>query len=584
MTKLILGDCKDSLKKFPDNYFHSVVCDPPYGLEFMGKEWDRLTAPTGGATFTQDGMGKGFKALPSYSGSPNPICRNCKGSQRGNDRKGFKRCRCDNPDFPNLKIKQAKAMQEWHLAWVTEVLRVLRPGGILLAFGGSRTSHRLACAIEDAGFEIRDSIIWMYGSGFPKSLNVGKAIDKAAGAKREVVGRRTDGRYAYGFEGTANRPTGAQADTVDAKRIGGFVSDKAIITAPATDDAATWDGWGTALKPAHEPIVMARKPLSESTVAKNVLRWGTGALNIDASRISPTGERLGGGGEKKATFKKSEGWSRPWMQDEKHVKQHAQKVIDNVEHASALGRWPANLVLVHHDDCKEVGTKKIKGHKGYPNGPGGFYSKEYQENSQVTADWNQFSTKEHDKPWKGHADEHGNETIPDWDCHPECPVRVLDEQSGDRPSTMTGAKEGKDYTSKARSSGLFGHMKQGNLYSDSGGASRFFYQAKASNRERFFLCKDCGVVGNKRKLHTDHNIVFHPTQKPLALMSYLVRMVTPPGGRVLDPFMGSGTTVVAATTDGFQATGIEKEQDYVTIARSRLKAAEPIKPLAGLEV
>lgn len=271
------GKSEVVLATLPDGCVDAVVTDPPYGLEFMGKEWDSFgKAPTGGAAFTPDGMGKGFAALPSFTGSPNPTCRNCKGSLRGNDRKGFSRCRCDKPDFPNSRLRQMVAFQEWFSDQAKELFRVLKPGGHLLAFGGSRTYHRLACAIEDAGFEIRDQIMWLYGSGFPKSLDVGKAIDKMAGAEREIVGRK-GGRYAspkQDFRG------GKHHHGADTQKTALFDS----ITAPATEAAKQWDGWGTALKPAHEPIVVARKPL-EGTVVANVLKHGTGALNIDACRI-----------------------------------------------------------------------------------------------------------------------------------------------------------------------------------------------------------------------------------------------------------------------------------------------------------
>ncbi len=163
-----------------------------------------------------------------------------------------------------------------------EVLRVLKPGAHLLAFGGTRTNHRMVCAIEDAGFEIRDSLQWIFGSGFPKSLDVSKAIDKAAGAERKVVGRKADPRYLS----SANAASGSPMGNISPRVNGGVNYERAgFVTAPATDAAREWSGWGTALKPAYENITCARKPLSEKTVAANVLRWGTGALNIDASRI-----------------------------------------------------------------------------------------------------------------------------------------------------------------------------------------------------------------------------------------------------------------------------------------------------------
>jgi hypothetical protein len=200
----------------------------------------------------------------------------------------------------------------------------------LLAYFGTRTHDLGVMAVRLAGFEIRDTLAHMYGSGFPKSLDVSKAIDKAASAEREVVGRRTDGRYAYAFNGTANRPTGAAAGTDDAVRIGGFVSDKADVTAPATPEAQQWEGWGTALKPAYEPVVVARKPLS-GTVAANVLAHGTGALNVDGCRIEgpPSGLKP---------------YTRNIEQRESQAANHEHVTFE--DHPS--GRWPANVILDEH--------------------------------------------------------------------------------------------------------------------------------------------------------------------------------------------------------------------------------------------
>jgi hypothetical protein len=209
-------------------------------------------------------------------------------------------------------------------------LEAISPGGYLLSFGGSRTYHRMAVAIEDAGFEIRDQIMWLYGSGFPKSLDVSKAIDKAEDHSR-----------ASSYEPNhANKVLGA-----------GFGGGQhgAVSEPPVTSDAATWEGWGTALKPAHEPICVARKPFS-GTVAANVLKHGTGALNIDASRIV-TEDLLGGGAQSKSIMVKPEGWNRPWMQDEAAKAAHAERCDANVAKAEMLGRWPANVI---HDGSDEV--------------------------------------------------------------------------------------------------------------------------------------------------------------------------------------------------------------------------------------
>lgn len=300
-----------------------------------------------------------------------------------------------------------------------EALRVLKHGGHLLAFGGTRTYHRLAVAIEDAGFEIRDQIQWIYGSGFPKSHNISKSIDKKFGAEREVIGK-SDSK---GIRTGAGNYVG---DDYKQKGYG--------ITIPSTDLAKQYDGFGTALKPAHEPIVVARKHLSEKTIVENVLKWGTGGINIDDSRV---------------------------------------KFKDNNE-----GRFPANVIL-----DEEAG-------------------------------------------------------------------KMLDEQSGNRPS---GKGNGNAKVGET-SNGSIPPLRRGKLVSrnDKGGASRFFYQAKASKKER--------GEGNN-----------HPTVKPLKLMEYLVRLVTPPNGIVLDPFVGSGTTLLASKNLGFNFIGFEKEKEYVEIAKSRLE-------------
>ncbi len=307
------GDCLDVLRQMPDNSVDSVVTDPPYGLEFMGKEWDSPGRMLGG--FQTQGRE-----------------RTGKGDGFGRYAAGKKR--------PQHSDGNMRAFQHWCEQWAAECLRVLRPGGHMLAFGGTRTWHRLACAVEDAGFEVRDSIAWLYASGFPKSLDVGKAIDKRPGVARhpEFARHLAERREAKGL--TRAQISGAVVGTpsgacwnwehhqfpeakwwpalrdllgmdeakwgpviaeAERRRIGtsphsaarsaagwlGAMSKpegERNVTAPATPAAQQWQGWGTALKPAHEPIVVARKPLS-GTVAANVLAYGTGALNIGACRV-----------------------------------------------------------------------------------------------------------------------------------------------------------------------------------------------------------------------------------------------------------------------------------------------------------
>jgi site-specific DNA-methyltransferase (adenine-specific) len=344
-----------------------------------------------------------------------------------------------------------------------QCLRVLKPGGHLAAFGGTRTWHRLACAIEDAGFEIRDSIAWLYGSGFPKSLDVSKAIDKAAGAEREVVGYQR-------LTGNALIPTKDKGGTY-AVNAGTAPPGDVPLTAPATHAAKQWQGWGTALKPAFEPIVIARKPL-EATVANNVLTYGTGALNIDGCRIAgnvpPT---VQGQASSAGTI---------YGADQRILREF----IPNT-----AGRWPTNVVL---------------------------------DETQATE---------------------------------------LDKQSG----TLTSGKMRPTHTIAARN--VYGQNANSGYttmetYGDSGGASRFYpvfkYQAKAPTTER-----------------PNHDGTGHPTVKPVDLMRWLIRLVTPPGGTVLDPFVGSGTTAEAAIKEHKHAILIEREDTYLPLIVARLS-----KPMA----
>lgn len=336
-----------------------------------------------------------------------------------------------------------------------ECLRVLKPGGHMLVACGTRTQHRMVVNIEDAGFEIRDVVTWLYGQGFPKSLDVSKAIDKEAGADREVVGKSERTSHML-------RPEGAKGDRLSQTyEVGQRV--QLPITAPATAAAREWEGWGTALKPSAEFWTLCRKTLSEPTVAKNVLKWGTGALNIDGCRVgndvvtTRLATREGGGGQ---AF--GQGGVGRSVVGEAHV-----------------GRFPANLIL----------------------------------------------------------DEEA--------------AKALDAQSGDLGKSQGG---GMNRSSKARSSYAWdGHEKVKEVgYGDSGGASRFFYIAKSSKKDR--------GEGN-----------IHPTCKPTTLMAYLCRLITPPGGLVLDPFAGSGSTGVGALREGFQFIGIEREEQYVAIAKERIK-------------
>jgi site-specific DNA-methyltransferase (adenine-specific) len=370
-----------------------------------------------------------------------------------------------------------------------QCLRVLKPGGHLLSFGGTRTYHRVAVAIEDAGFELRDSIAWLYGSGFPKSLDVSKAIDKAAGAEREVIGKHP------APAGKSAVMTGERSDTA-----AGFwaTGNEVDLTAPSTLEAQTWQGWGTALKPAFEPVIVARKPI-EGTVANNVLKWGTGGLNIDGSRI---GSKTMGGG------------TMPAMASGDSIVGRNQGAERKENTNTSTGRWPANIIL-----------------------------------DPYTAE-------------------------------------LLDEQSGDR---QAGAfpKRADRTTNQIFKYGLQERDERINL--DSGGASRFFYVAKASKRDRNEGLEDLdaqrhsdreladGVGGDNPRNRTNQaKQNFHPTVKPTSLMEYLIKLITPPNGTVLDPFTGSGSTGKAAILQGFDFIGIEMTEEYLPIIEGRLRHAEAL--------
>ena len=370
--------------------------------------------------------------------------------------------------------------------WAEACYRVLKPGGHIAAFGGTRTWHRLAVAIEDAGFEMRDSLAWLYGSGFPKSHDVGKAIDKLAGAEREILATVKRGAGAIGSKSRVAqgyRPTVRDTTT-------------SYVTAPATPEAEQWEGWGTALKPAFEPIVLARKPLTEKTVARNVLAHGTGAINIDGCRIATDEQIAAHHGTANPRVAMGDGWGEGYQ-----VGQAASTP------PNTSGRWPANVLLDHHaaawvDEQSGFSVSK-RAERGASSGI-------------LRLDG----------------------------CHTVDELRALAEAGEKTPTGRDARKTLARYV--ASEDWPRGHT-------DSGGASRFFYTAKAPKRER-------PNVGG----------VQHPTVKPLAIMRWLIRLTTPPGGVVLDPFAGSGTTIEAALIEGFNPVGIEMEAEYLPLIQHRI--------------
>jgi len=388
-----------------------------------------------------------------------------------------------------------------------QCLRVLKPGGHLLSFGGTRTYHRVAVAIEDAGFELRDSIAWLYGSGFPKSLDVSKAIDKQAGAEREAITEVISDIFG---DQEVEKKLASPGSTADRLAMGNNWQDNPVETKPATPEAQQWQGWGTALKPAFEPVIVARKPI-EGTVANNVLKWGTGGLNIDGSRIGTD------------TITSRGGRSGSVVGDERTgaaLGMYGKHEPLNTQHT---GRWPANIIL-----------------------------------DPYTAE-------------------------------------LLDEQSGtsksSQPSAGISYGAGVDTNSNnILGKGLSASVPNVKPYGDSGGASRFFYVAKASKRDRNEgldeLEQQRIEIGDERpsgnswerrdNRDTKPRQNFHPTVKPTTLMEYLIKLVTPRGGVVLDPFTGSGSTGKAAILQGFDFIGIEMTEEYLPIIEGRLKHAEAL--------
>ena len=436
---LMLGDCLDKLQDLPDNSVDSIVTDPPYGLGFMGKQWD---------TFDKSQFGKA-------------------GEEGENDLKVKK-------NFNILPRYNTDGLYEFTRDWAKECLRVLKPGGYILSFAGSRTYHKICMGIEDAGFEIRDQIMWVYGSGFPKSHNVANSIDKK-------MGHGNRGRAIPAA--STHFPSGKYATEK-------LTSNKVEAYKSRSPESEPWQGWGTALKPAHEPIVMARKPF-KGTVANNVLEYGTGAINIDDCRVGT--ETISTHHAPKGTFAGGE-WDRG--SDTSSYKEHE-------------GRYPANFI---HDGSEEVVEL--------------------------------FPTTKPTKP-------HGGDGKP------------LD----------------------TRGQG-WGFKRMPSTLEDNGGsAARFFYCAKASKKDRNAGCGDMeekdvvtfatanGTSGKPSSISEGRNTKYqnnHPTVKPQALMAYLCRLITQPGGVVLDPFMGSGSTGRAALAEGFDFIGIEREPEYFNISLARI--------------
>jgi len=431
-------------------------------------------------------------------------------------------------------------------SWFTDVMkechRVLKPGGHALVWALPRVSHKTGTALEDAGFEIRDVITHHYGTGFPKNLDLAKQLDKAAGAERKVVGS-----YLVPDQTGGKRAARAAVEDSLGVTIDKFDRVEHDVTEPATDDAKKWNGWGTALKPSSEFWWLVRKECSEKTIAANVLTHGVGGLNIDGSRISMGGEKNPSIARYNSTPQQgSNGWD--------HVNRGGN--FDAATEASmSLGRYPTNLILSHTENCKLVGTKLVKTSMGVrgKQSDGGIYGGGKGLAATLTEVGQDI----------GYGDENGEETVESWECAEDCAIAELDRQSGvsgsgsGKAKISSGAKSGGGSWQQDTKAGIFkpGAVNTGvREMGDRGGASRFFYCPKASKSDR-----NRGGADNK-----------HPTVKSTQLMRYLVKLITPPGGIVLDPFTGSGSTGVAAKEEGMDFIGIEQQPEYCEIARTRI--------------
>ena len=456
------GDCLEVMDTIDKCSVDSVVTDPPYHLTSIVQRYGKEgSAPP--KDYNQSGV---FKRTS----------------------KGFMGKEWDGGDI-------AFQADTWRKCY-----ELLKPGGHLIAFSGSRTYHRMACAIEDAGFEIRDQCIWLYGSGFPKSLNIGKEVDKKMGNKRDFVGTIHRGSVKDAIE----KGVGYTADPANK-------NNKAIFgygTETVTKGSSEWEGWGTALKPAHEPMVLARKPLSEKSVSDNVMKHRTGAINIDECRIQ---------GEVKHPNT---------MPDFRDQGEQSKKAI--------------GVDKLSFGQTSNVKRKKVVRQARSTDGVW------TDDNSGMKSEGSEFADADPRGRWPSNVMHDGSEQVQDI-----FPNTVSTEVSRQR-------------THKGIWSGELNDTEQFMpAYGDHGNASRYFYCAKTSKDERK------SGLGGEIKANT------HPTVKPVELMRYLVRLITPKGGLVLDPFMGSGSTGMGAREEDFRFIGIEKEREYYEIAKARIKNVKP---------
>ncbi len=714
---VIQGDVLDGLARLADASVDAIVTDPPYGLEFMDKDWDKdflrqlvaygaVDAETaerwgkrsrgnpGGASFSKPGFGERDTGWPSFGGRwQNRRCTKC-----GHLSSGGSPCKCPDPEWvvegPQGVTKPLLAFQLWCELWASECLRVLKPGGHMVVFGATRTFHRVWCAAEDAGFEVRDTLMWLCGQGFPKSRNIsydlaqdipddvrcvcvqhstekassslvdchpeldssGELPHQAGGSdrsaapllvdarahsrvrrrkddqepaqKRSLVGSSIDRPSSEdslhradplpaAFPIADNAPSDSPASTSSSED--GMVGDKTARRKFGTahsggDLASSWqppygasqyyhicaecdkwgvnEGLGTALKPGVEPILLARRPLVAQNVAANVLKHGTGALNIDATRLEYADDA-----DKASATPKGRVTSKPSAAI--GAEPDAGRNLERVEFArpELKGRWPANVLLECTCDDPQPLPEKARKRRGEPSqerrydkegatdlaakpgtrreGGGAIHtdpdcpaalldaqSGERKGGGQIVDPPSQrlgaygiYGKGEKRTPFPGYPDTGGaSRFFPVLHDDPDCPAAMLDEQSGlsqssgvinrfDDGAKPFGGGAGHPYTS------VPGHQ-------DFGGASRFFYCSKATKKER--------GPGNT-----------HPTVKPIAVMRWLARLVTPPKGVVLDPFAGTGSTLLACVDEGFAFIGIDISPEYCEIALRRLEERKP---------
>lgn len=542
--RIVCADSMEALDKMLESSIHAVVCDPPYELNFMNKEWDKT-----GIAF--------------------------------------------NPEF-------------WK-----KVLRVLKPGGYLLAFGGTQTYHRMVVAIEDAGFRICPMLGWVYGQGFPKASDVRRMIDKRPKIYSRLIefaqelkkcrelrhmslseadelvtggstmysfleGRILKGEFVvyppskkhydkivkvFGITGFDDivinnlESTGEETGNFGYQKDGIRWIKKREVLVSTTEEAMYWDGWKysiSPLKPALEPICMAQKPY-EGKPLDSILKHEVGAVNIreclvqyqsDVDKASATPQG-------KCTSKeKSDIGAKP----------DAGRGLERVEfeRPEQVDRYPSNFLLVHHPDCKRVGVKKVPNKSGSVSG----------NEPSFTGDENTTCYGEYERvAFQKHGDPDGMETVEEWECEDGCPVKVLGEQSGysvtkriDKPSDCGGNTWG----------GTFQTNRGARGHTDDGTAVRFFPQFDYELEEHDPFCYCAKASGKERNagLTIRNN---HPTVKPLKLLRWMIRLVTRPGQIILDPFAGSGSTGCAAMLEGRNYIGIEKEDEYIEMAKSRIK-------------